>query len=59
MTMGDTRLAIMALKLIAAKAERLAYDLENRRLWEGDLSRGISEIQAQLNDVLQETRTDR
>lgn len=56
--MGDKRLAIMALKVIAAKAEKLAYDLENGRLWEGDLSRGVAEIQGQLNDVMQKARND-
>ena len=57
--MSDVRLAIMSLKLIAAKAEKLAYDLERGRLWEGELSQGISEIQKQLTDVMQNTRTDR
>jgi len=57
--MSDKRLAVMTLKLIAAKAEKLAFDIEMGRLWGGDLSRGIGEIQTQLNDVMQTARDDR
>lgn len=49
--MDNLRVAIMSLKLIAAKAEKLAYDLEHNKLWEGDLIAGTSEIQAALQDV--------
>ncbi len=34
----------MRLELIAAKAKQLASDEENGRLWEGDLSRGLSDL---------------
>lgn len=39
------------LELVAAKAKQLAEDLKRGRLWEGDLSRGISEIMGQLNQA--------
>lgn len=57
--MSDKRLVVMALRLIAAKAEKLAHDLESNRLWEGDLSRGAVEIRSALQDVEQAARTDR
>ena len=43
--------AAMALKVIAAMAQKLAHDLEHGRLWEGELSNGLAEIQAQLRDA--------
>lgn len=42
---------VTTLKLIAAKAEKLAYDVENARLWDGDLSRGLSELRQQIDDA--------
>lgn len=42
---------LLALKLVAAKAAKLADDLEKGRLWEGDLQRGIAEIDAALTDA--------
>ena len=47
----DKMVAVMALKLIAAKAQKLAHDLENGKLWEGQLADGISEIRGQLADA--------
>ena len=49
--MSDNILAVMALKVIAAKAEKLAYDLERNRLWEGELSQGVAEIYKALQDI--------
>ena len=49
-------LAIMSLKLIAAKAEKLAYDLEHGRLWEGELGLGLQEIEKALDDARAEAR---
>jgi hypothetical protein len=49
--MNDPLLALLALKLVAAKAQKLAHDLEKGRLWDGDLSRGIAEIAAALEDA--------
>jgi hypothetical protein len=43
--------AVMRLRLIAAKAEQLASDISNGRLWEGDAARGISEIAEQLRAI--------
>lgn len=47
----DKTVAVMALKLIAAKAAKLADDLERGRLWEGDLAAGVAEIRKQLADA--------
>jgi len=47
----DKLRAVLALKLIAATAEKLARDLEQGRLWDGDLSRGLAEIQRQMRDA--------
>jgi hypothetical protein len=33
---SDRRVAVLQLKLIAAQAEKLAYDIENGKLWERD-----------------------
>lgn len=43
--------ALLSLKLVAAKSEKLAYDLEHNKLWEGDLEKGIASIRAALNDA--------
>ena len=51
MSQGDKAVAVMALKLVAAKAEKLAHDLEKGRLWPGDLRDGIAEIAKQLDDA--------
>lgn len=45
-------MAVMRLELAAAKAKQLAEDLKHGRLWEGDLSRGIGEINEQLKFAL-------
>lgn len=50
--MDRKREIIMALKLIAAKAEKLGYDLENNKLWDGELERGLVEIQKSLSGAL-------
>lgn len=42
---------ILALKLAAAKTAKLAKDFESNRLWEGELSSGISEALSALNDA--------
>lgn len=47
----DKQVAVMALKLIAAKAAKLADDLERGRLWEGELAEGVVEIRKQLADA--------
>lgn len=47
----DKATAVMALKLIAAKAAKLADDLERGRLWDGELTSGVAEIRKQLADA--------
>ena len=39
------------LNLIAAKAKQLAEDLENGKLWDGELATGIKDIAEQLSKV--------
>lgn len=39
---------VIRLELIATKAKQLADDVKNNRLWEGELSKGLSEIGEQL-----------
>lgn len=43
--------SLLALKLIAAKAAKLAHDLEHGRLWDGDLQAGVAEIASALQQV--------
>ena len=50
---------VLCLKIIAAKAEQLANDVENHRLWEGELSSGLSEIAQQLERAQREAKDDR
>lgn len=47
------------LELIAAKAKQLAEDYKNGKLWEGELGKGLSEIDSQLRLLLQQSRNDR
>lgn len=42
---------VLSLKAVAAKAAKLADDLENNKLWPGELSSGISVIQKDLRDA--------
>ncbi len=48
---NDKAVAVMALKLIAAKAAKLALDLECGSLWEGEPASGVAEIRKQLADA--------
>lgn len=50
MASDDTR-KILALKLIAALAAKLADDLERGKLWDGDYERGISRLASSLKDA--------
>lgn len=45
------RQAIAALRAVAALAEKLAEDLDGNRLWEGDYSRSMAEIQRHVGDA--------
>jgi len=49
----------MCLKIIAAKAEQLANDVANGKLWEGELSSGLGTIAEQLERARREARDDR
>ncbi len=44
----DNAEAAIYMRLAASKAAQLANDLEKNRLWPGDLSSGIGEIQDAL-----------
>jgi hypothetical protein len=50
---------VLCLKLIAAKAEQLANDVANGKLWEGELSSGLGAIREQLERASREARDDR
>jgi hypothetical protein len=45
------------LELIAARARQLAEDYKNSRLWGGELTQGLGEIQATINKI--DTSNDR
>ena len=42
---------LLTLKLVAAKAAKLAHDYEHSQLWEGELSNGIAELKSELSKV--------
>jgi len=44
------------LDLIAAKAKVLATNYRNNQLWDGDLTKGLNEIQAEIESVRREGR---
>lgn len=48
---SDKHAAILAIRLISAKAAKLADDLEKGQLWSGDYERGLSEIQSALDSA--------
>lgn len=48
---NDKNTAVMALRVIAAIAQKTADDLEKGRLWDGDLAKARGEIQRQLVDA--------
>lgn len=52
----QTQDVVLALNLIAAKAQKLARDLETNKLWEGDLPRGLAEIHSALQDAQSASR---
>lgn len=45
-----------ALDFIAAKAKLLAYEYRNGKLWEGDLDRGLADINEALRNIPPEKR---
>jgi hypothetical protein len=52
----DREATAARLDLIAAKAKVLANDYRQNRLWEGDLSKGLAELEAQIEWVQRESR---
>lgn len=42
---------VMALNVIAGKAKQLSHDIQNKKLWEGDLKKGIAELREQLSRI--------
>jgi len=52
----DKQRAVVALRLVAAQAQKLADDLDAGRLWPGDLSDGLSTINTALRDMPQDGR---
>lgn len=49
--MSDKRSAVVNLRAAAALAEKLADDLEGNRLWEGEFSQGMAQLQKAVRDV--------
>jgi hypothetical protein len=49
--MGDKDRAILNLRAVAAMAAKLADDLQANRLWEGECSTAMAEIQRAIRDV--------
>jgi len=47
------------LDLIAAKAKILAEDYKNNRMWEGDLTRGLSQIESEVRAIQREINENR
>jgi hypothetical protein len=47
----ESRLASVNLRVIAALAEKLALDVEAGRLWEGEFSSAMAQIQKAVRDV--------
>lgn len=52
----DKNMALLSLRLAAAKTAKLADDLERGRLWEGDLSNGIADVRKALDDAASAAR---
>lgn len=50
---ADKASALAAIRLVAAKATKLADDLEKGRLWEGDYEEALAQMQASLNSAKQ------
>lgn len=51
-------LTVVYLELIAAKARQLAIEHKQHKLWEGDLSKGISELREIINKADDSAKID-
>lgn len=47
----SNKIAVMNLRVIATLAEKLASDLEGNRLWEGEFSTAMAQIQKAMRDI--------
>jgi hypothetical protein len=50
---------VLALRAIAARAGKAALDVEEGKLWPGQLSQIAAELQRNMQDVFRATQTDR
>ncbi len=53
---NDRSYAVTTLKLISARAAKLAEDVEKGRLWEGEYGDGLADIRKALQDLPRETK---
>lgn len=49
--MGDRRYAETCLRAVAGLAEKLANDVRDDRLWEGEFSSAMAQIEKAVRDV--------
>jgi hypothetical protein len=56
---SDREIVASRLDLIAAKARILAADYRGSKLWEGELTKGLNEIQAEVDAVKRDSQEDR
>ena len=50
---SDKASALLAIRILAAQAAKLADDLEKGMLWEGDYDEALGQMQASLNTAKQ------
>ena len=55
---ADREIVAARLDLIAAKAKILAASYRGSKLWEGELTRGLNEIEVELKAVQRDSRED-
>lgn len=51
MTEQERLQAELALRAVAARANKLANDVANNRLWPGELATGVQQMKSDLTDV--------
>lgn len=49
--MGSVHYAALTLRLIAARAEKLASDVQSQRLWEREYENAVSELKKYVDDL--------
>jgi len=57
--MLNNRVVASRLDLVAAKARILAEDDKNNSVWEGDLARGLSQIESEVRAIQREINENR